>query len=185
MPKIDWQINNNNLFSATYNRLRWESPAGIQTQAINTLGRSSFGDDFVNVDSLNVRLQSTLSANYAERSAFSILDAILNFKSVKLRLPGEPTTATTSSGSAFAERQFIDATDLAFGTPTFLERGKFPGRTSHSVCRHGYDDQRTTHFQIRRRHQPRYRRHCKICASKPVHFLTATINDFIIDYMNF
>ena len=28
LPKIDWQINNNNLFSATYNRLRFESPGG-------------------------------------------------------------------------------------------------------------------------------------------------------------
>jgi hypothetical protein len=60
LPKIDWQINQNHLFTFSYNRLRAESPAGLQTQATNTLGRRSFGDDFVNVDSLNVRLQSTI-----------------------------------------------------------------------------------------------------------------------------
>ena len=38
-PKIDWQINGKNLFTASYNRLRWESINGIQTQATNTRGR--------------------------------------------------------------------------------------------------------------------------------------------------
>jgi hypothetical protein len=50
LPKIDWQINDNNLFTVSYNRLRAASPAGLQTQATNTIARRSFGDDFVNVD---------------------------------------------------------------------------------------------------------------------------------------
>src|ERR1043166_623168 len=33
LPKIDWQINSKHLFSATYNNLRWNSPAGVQTGA--------------------------------------------------------------------------------------------------------------------------------------------------------
>src|SRR5581483_2186762 len=33
LPKIDWQINSKHSFSANYNRLRWFSPAGVQTQA--------------------------------------------------------------------------------------------------------------------------------------------------------
>src|SRR5262249_45490156 len=36
LPKVDWHINENHTLTATYNRLRWDSPAGIQTQAINT-----------------------------------------------------------------------------------------------------------------------------------------------------
>src|SRR5262249_52793779 len=31
LPKIDFHINDKNILSATYNRLRWDSPAGIQT----------------------------------------------------------------------------------------------------------------------------------------------------------
>src|SRR5205085_1818403 len=61
LPKLDWTINDKNTFSATYNHLRWNSPAGIQTQATNTLGRASFGDDFVHVDWLTLRLTSTIT----------------------------------------------------------------------------------------------------------------------------
>ncbi|HZN10215.1 MAG TPA: carboxypeptidase-like regulatory domain-containing protein, partial [Blastocatellia bacterium] len=60
LPKIDWQITSNHSLSATYNRLRWDSPAGIQTQPTNTRGVASFGDDFVKIDWGTVRLQSTL-----------------------------------------------------------------------------------------------------------------------------
>ncbi|MEO6333488.1 MAG: carboxypeptidase-like regulatory domain-containing protein, partial [Pyrinomonadaceae bacterium] len=62
-PKIDWNINSSNTLTGSYNRLRWKSPAGLQTQATNTNGRASFGDDFVDVDTFNTRLQSTLSTN--------------------------------------------------------------------------------------------------------------------------
>src|SRR5215203_721436 len=36
LPKLDWHINQNHTFTATYNRLRWESPAGVQTGATVT-----------------------------------------------------------------------------------------------------------------------------------------------------
>ena len=45
-PKIDWQINQKNRFSLSVNRMRWNSPAGMQTQATNTYGIRSFGNDF-------------------------------------------------------------------------------------------------------------------------------------------
>src|SRR5947209_11354213 len=60
LPKVDWNINSKNTFTATYNRLRWVSPAGIQTQAINQRARDNFGDDGVNIDWLTLRLASTL-----------------------------------------------------------------------------------------------------------------------------
>ena len=46
-PKVDWNISQKNRASFTFNRMRWASPAGIQTQATNTFGIHSFGDDFV------------------------------------------------------------------------------------------------------------------------------------------
>ena len=47
LPKIDWQINNKNRFSFVFNRMRWASPAGFQTQASNVYGIRSFGNDYV------------------------------------------------------------------------------------------------------------------------------------------
>ncbi len=127
LPKIDWQVNQNNLFSATYNRLRWKSPAGIQTQAVNFLGRRSFGDDFVNVDTTNLRLQSTLSANTLNEARFQY-SRDLEFQTSQSPLTGEPMTATTSQGQRSPNVSLSSSgnTTFAFGTPTFLERGKFP-----------------------------------------------------------
>src|SRR5687767_15803045 len=63
LPKLDWNINDKNTFTATYNRLRWDSPNGIQTQATNTRARDNFGDDLVKIDWLTLRLASTIGSN--------------------------------------------------------------------------------------------------------------------------
>ncbi len=181
LPKIDWQINGNNLFSATYNRLRWESPAGVQTQATNTLGRQSFGDDFVRVDSLNLRLQSTVSSNILNEARFQY-GRDFEFQISQAPLPGEPTTALTGQGTR-APNVFI-TNGLAFGTPTFLERPSYPDErriqfadtVTYSRGRHtfkfGGDINRVTDdIQNLRFEAGAYSYN--------------NINDFIIDYANF
>ncbi len=124
LPKIDWQINGKNLFSASYNRLRWFSPAGVQTQAVNTLGRRSFGDDGVKTDSLNLRLQSTLSATILNEARFQY-GRDFEYQASQTPLPGEPITANTSFGPR-APNVDLGSNGLAFGTPTFLERPSYP-----------------------------------------------------------
>ena len=46
-PKIDWIINQKNHASFEVNRMRWWSPAGIQTQATNNYATDTFGNDYV------------------------------------------------------------------------------------------------------------------------------------------
>ena len=124
LPKIDWQVNNNNLFSISYNRLRWESPNGVQTQAVNFRSRSNFGDDFVEVDSVNARLQSTISPSMLNEARFQWgRDFESQFSTAPLQ--GEPPTSSTVLGGTRAPNVFI-TNGLEFGTPTFLERSKFP-----------------------------------------------------------
>ena len=182
LPKIDWQINGNNLFSATYNRLRWESPSGIQTQATNTLGRQSFGDDFVRVDSLNLRLQSTVSSNMLNEARFQY-GRDFEFQISQAPAPGEPLTSQTLAGGQRAPNVFI-TNGLAFGTPTFLERPSFPDErriqfadtVTYTRGRHtfkfGGDINRVTDdIQNLRFEAGAYSYN--------------NINDFIIDYTNF
>ena len=76
LPKIDWHITNNHQFTATYNRLRWASPAGVQTGATVTRDRAGFGDDFVEVDSLNFRLSSLVSSNTVNEFRFQWVNEI-------------------------------------------------------------------------------------------------------------
>jgi outer membrane receptor protein involved in Fe transport len=120
LPKVDWNLNSNNTLTATYNNLRWKSPAGIQTQATNTRARDNFGDDFVNIDSLNLRLASTISADLINEARFQ-WGRDNEFQFSQPPLPGEPTNAVGGrSPQTFIQNGFT------FGMPEFLERAAFP-----------------------------------------------------------
>ncbi len=129
LPKIDWHINNSNVFSISYNRLRWKSPNGIQTQAVNNRGRDNFGDDFVEVDSVNARLQSTITPNLVNELRYQYGR---DFESQRSSPPiaGEPKTAL---GGTRSPNVFI-TNGLEFGTPTFLERPSFPDETRKQIA---------------------------------------------------
>lgn len=124
LPKIDWVINNQNSLAVSYNRMRWKSPNGVQTQAVNTRGRASFGDDFVEVDSLNARLQSNISANFLNEARFQY-GRDFEYQLSTPPLPGEPATSSTVIGGVRAPNVFL-TNGLEFGTPTFLERPSYP-----------------------------------------------------------
>jgi outer membrane receptor protein involved in Fe transport len=120
LPKVDWNLNSKNTFTATYNRLRWNSPAGIQTQAINTRARDNFGDDGVNIDSLNLRLASTISNTLINEFRFQ-WGRDNEFQFSQPPLPGEPT----NSVGGRSPQTFI-TNGFSFGIPEFLERPAFP-----------------------------------------------------------
>ncbi|HEV7472840.1 MAG TPA: carboxypeptidase regulatory-like domain-containing protein, partial [Pyrinomonadaceae bacterium] len=120
LPKLDWNLNSKNTFTATYNRLRWNSPAGVQTQAINQRARDNFGDDGVNIDSLNLRLASTLSNSLINEFRFQ-WGRDNEFQFSQPPLPGEPT----NSVGGRSPQTFI-TNGFSFGIPEFLERPSFP-----------------------------------------------------------
>jgi hypothetical protein len=120
LPKLDWNINDKNTFTATYNRLRWASPAGIQTQATNTRARDNFGDDFVQIDSLNLRLASTINPTLINEARFQ-WGRDNEFQFSQPPLPGEPTTAPGGR----SPQTFI-TNGFSFGIPEFLERPAWP-----------------------------------------------------------
>lgn len=122
-PKVDWKIDDDNSFAFSYNSLRWKSPSGLQTQATNTNARHSFGDDFVKVDSLNARLQSTLASNFLSEFRFQ-WSRELGQAFSSPPLPGEPATATTSQG--VRSPQVVLTNGLTFGTTTNFERNAYP-----------------------------------------------------------
>ncbi len=120
LPKIDWNINDKNTLTATYNRLRWASPAGIQTQAINTRAADNFGDDFVEIDSLNLRLASTLTSNLLNEFRFQY-GRDNEFQFSQAPLAGEPTNSVNGRSP-----QTIITNGFSFGIPEFLERKALP-----------------------------------------------------------
>ena len=120
LPKIDWRINDNNTFTATYNRLRANSPAGVQTTAIVTRGIASFGDDIVNLDFVNLRLSSILSPTILNEARFQW------GRDNEAQIPqapsaGEPTTAPEGRSPSVSL-----SGGVTFGTPNFLPRAAYP-----------------------------------------------------------
>ncbi|MFM9905810.1 MAG: TonB-dependent receptor domain-containing protein [Pyrinomonadaceae bacterium] len=181
LPKVDWQINSANLFSISYNRLRWKSPNGIQTQAVNNRGRSSFGDDFVDVDSINARLQSNITANILNEARFQYgRDFETQFSTAPL--PGEPATSRTAIGGVRAPDIFL-TNGIEFGTPTFLERPKYPDEKRYQFA--------DTMTWISGNHTIKFGGDINYVTDDLANLRTEAgaysynnINDFIIDYVN-
>jgi hypothetical protein len=120
LPKLDWNVTPNNHLTATYNRLRWDSPAGIQTQATNTRAIDNFGDDFVDSDFVNIRLSSTISPRLLNEFRYQ-WGRDFEYEFSQPPAPGEPTTSIGGR----SPQTFI-TNGFTFGIPEFLERSSFP-----------------------------------------------------------
>lgn len=120
LPKIDWVINDKHTFSAVYNRLRWNSPAGVQTQAVVSRGIASFGDDLVTLDTFNARLNSNLSPSVINEARFQY-SRDLEQQLAQTPGPGEPVSANGTVPSVA-----IGGGGLTFGQPDFLNRNAYP-----------------------------------------------------------
>ncbi len=132
-PKIDWQITERNRLTLQYNRLRYSSPAGVETQASNFYGRSSFGNDFVKEDFGIARLTSVLNSNLVNSFLFQF-GRDFEYESSQTPTPNEQPISTTVPSDPLApvappDVQIGYAFDLKgfdIGRVYFLERRALP-----------------------------------------------------------
>ena len=129
-PKIDWQITPSNRLTLSYNRLRWDSPAGIQTQAVVNRGIASFGDDFVKTDSIIARLSSVLGKSATNEFRYQ-WGRDFEFENSQPPGPGEPATGI---GGRPPDVTIGGGSGIEIGKPTFLERKAFPDERRHQVA---------------------------------------------------
>jgi hypothetical protein len=129
LPKLDWQINQKHHASFEVNRMRWSSPAGIQTQASNNLGTASFGNDFVKDTWGVAKLNSSFTSNLNNEVRFQY-GRDFEFENNQTPtayeqnlFPGNLIPPNVSISNFFS-----------FGTPTFLERPKFPDETRAQIA---------------------------------------------------
>jgi hypothetical protein len=135
-PKLDWQINQKNHASFTFNRMRWSSPAGIQTQGTNTFGIASFGNDYVK-DTWGVgKLDTALTANLSNEVRYQY------GRDFEFETPQTPTAyerntlmkTPTFTNPLGAPPQVSITNGFTFGTPTFLTRPSFPDESRWQVA---------------------------------------------------
>src|SRR5207244_3600424 len=177
LPKFDWNITPNHTFTAAYNRLRWASPAGVQTGATVTRDRNGFGDDFVEVDTLNLRLSSTISSKLINEGRFQWAHEI-DSQFAQPPLPGEPLTANGFSP------QVALTNGLTFGKSTGLDRRALPDEkrlqfadtmtysSGNHTFKFGTDINR-----VREVYDELF--------TEAGSYTYSNINDFIVDYTNF
>jgi hypothetical protein len=132
LPKIDWQINSKHHVMFEVDRHRWASPAGIQTQATNTYGIKSFGNDYMKVTTLIGKVNSFISNSVANEFRFQY------GRDFEFENPQTPTTPYENA-NLLHSRLFPSYTDplpyppyvfitngWGFGTAQFLDRSKYP-----------------------------------------------------------
>ncbi len=127
-PKIDWQINAKNHATFEVNRMRWASPAGIQTQSSVNFGVASFGSDYVRdtwgVAKLYTFITPTISNEarfqYGRDFEFEFAQPSTPFELANFVNPPGYTNPNGLSPDVFITNGF----DL--GVPTFLQRPAFP-----------------------------------------------------------
>ena len=121
LPKIDWRVNDRNSLAVTYNRLRWDSPAGVQTAAVVNRGIESWGNDGVQDDWVTARFNSTIGARMTNEVR-SQWGRDFEFQASQPPIPGEPVSAAGRTPNVT-----ISGTGgIDFGKPNFLERRAYP-----------------------------------------------------------
>ena len=131
-PKLDWQINDRNHASFQFNRLRWDSPAGLQTGSTVNYGITSFGNDFVKVDWGLARLDTLVSTNIDNQLRYQY------GRELNADLPQTPTTAYETpfiSRFGFPPSISVDGTNgFTFGTYIALPRPAQPDERKWQIA---------------------------------------------------
>jgi hypothetical protein len=177
-PRVDWHVTSRHALSATYNRLRWTSPAGFDTAPTSSRGRTSFGDDFVNIDWIAVNLVSSINSRLLNEVRTHI-GRDHEFAFSQTPAPGEPLT-----GPHGRPPSVTVAGGINFGKPGALDARAFPDEK-----RWQYADTVTlmlgthvvkTGFEVNGVNSRR-----DMLPNEEGSYMYSTLNDFIIDYANF
>ena len=137
-PKVDWQVSARNHASFEFNRLRWTSPAGIQTGLTSSNGIRSFGNDDVRVTFLIARLQTAISNNLNNEVRYQY-GRDFEFEFGQTPTPYEQTNLVGPTGAGYTNPlgspPSVSITSLfAFGTPNFLNRAALPDERRWQVA---------------------------------------------------
>jgi hypothetical protein len=127
-PKIDWQIGQKNRASFAFNRMRWASPAGIQTQATNTFGIASFGNDFVK-DTWGIAKLDTMFSTTINNELRFQYGRDFEYENNQPPTPYEQANllnTPTFTNPLGLPPQVSITNGFTFGTPNFLLRPNFP-----------------------------------------------------------
>ena len=136
-PKIDWQVNARNHASFEFNRLRWTSPAGIQTGLTTNNGIASYGNDDARVSFLIARLQSSIGSKISNEVRYQY-GRDFEFEFGQKPTPYEQANLIGPTGgytNPLGLPPSVSITSVfTFGTPNFLNRAALPDERRWQVA---------------------------------------------------
>jgi hypothetical protein len=127
-PKIDWQVNDKNHVSVEANRMRWTSPAGIQTSPAVAYGLASFGNDYVRDNWIVGKLDSFITSSISNEVRY-MYGRDFEFESNQTPTPyetGNLTNTPNYTNPLTLPPNVYLSGFFQFGTPQFLERAAYP-----------------------------------------------------------
>lgn len=131
-PKLDWQVNGKNHATVEANRLRWTSPAGIQTgtSAISN-GVASFGNDYVKSTFLIAKLDTSITSRLSNEVRYQY-GRDFEYENNQTATPYEQATLLNATTPFVYKNPYGIAPNVSItngptmGTPTFLNRKSYP-----------------------------------------------------------
>ena len=122
-PKVDWQVDDRDHVTAEWNRMRWNSPNGVQSSPTATYGSSSFGNSVVADDTTIARWSRFLSPNLLNELTFQY-DRDLESETSNPPSAFESTLAENIYGRP--PQIYIEDYGFRFGNPPVLNRAAYP-----------------------------------------------------------
>jgi len=123
MPKLDWQIDGKNHLSLLYNRLRWDSPGGVQTNTPDHYAQDTNGNDFVKLDYGVATLDTMISANLNNQALFQY-SRELDDEGQQTYTPYTLADINNHTGNIPEVEEYYDGVD--FGSPYYSYRKAYP-----------------------------------------------------------
>ena len=127
-PKVDWQINDKNHASIEANRMRWTSPAGIQTSPAVAYGMASFGNDYVRDNWIVGKLDTFFTPALSNEVRFMYgRDFEYEFNQTPTAYEQSNLVKTTGYTNPLGLPPNVYLSGFfQFGTPQFLNRAALP-----------------------------------------------------------
>jgi len=120
--KMDYRINDRNTMSLIYDRMRWDSDNGIQTNPNAQRGLTSLGNDFLKMDAIIGKIDTLISPKISNELRFQYAREF-DTENGNTPLANEPTT---TAGGLPPGIIISAAGGFSMGTPYYIPRTNYP-----------------------------------------------------------
>jgi Carboxypeptidase regulatory-like domain/TonB dependent receptor len=134
-PKLDWQVNGKNHVSVEANRMRWYSPAGIQTSPAVAYGLSSFGNDYVRDSWIVGKLDTLFSSAWSNEARYMYgrdFEYETNQTPTSYETNNLVKTPDYTNPLGLPTNVYLSGF-FQIGTPQFLLRGAYPDERRYQI----------------------------------------------------